>query len=276
MNYRHAYHAGNFADVVKHVLLTRLLHHLLGKEAPFRFVDTHAGLGLYDLSGPEAGRTGEWLGGIARLEAPLGPEAEALLGPYRAALDSVRTRHGPAAYPGSPALAREMLRRTDRAVLVERHPEDAAVLAARFNTVRNIKVLELDGWTALRSLIPPRERRGLVLIDPPYEEPDELAEAPRRLLRAHAKWPTGTFALWYPVKRPRDMDGALAPVAAAAGVASLRLELLVDRHGDPGRLNGCGLLVLNPPWTLAAQAGTLLPALAERLGAGRASDVRIL
>jgi 23S rRNA (adenine2030-N6)-methyltransferase len=264
MNYRHAFHAGNFADVMKHVLLTRILVHLRRKETPFRVVDTHAGIGRYDLAGDEADRTQEWRAGIGRLEEPLGTEAEALLAPYRDVLAAVRSRYGETIYPGSPAIVREMLRPGDRGVFVEMHPEDGALLAERFNGVTNAKVMGIDGWTALRSLIPPRERRGLVLIDPPFEEPDELAHAALRLRDAVRRWPTGIFAFWYPIKDPAETEAFMTRLEGATGRNMLRLELLVDRP-DGIRLAGSGLLIVNPPWHLAEEAGVLLPAFAERL-----------
>src|SRR5215212_10315120 len=206
MNYRHAFHAGNFADVFKHIILVRILSYLRRKEAPFRFIDTHAGIGLYDLFGEEAQRTGEWRDGLARLDGPLEPTAEALVTPYRDLLGAVRGRYGPHAYPGSPLVARELLRRQDRGVLVELHPADGAVLAERFNAVPNLKVLRLDGWTALHGLIPPKERRGLVLIDPPYEARDEFDRLTAQLARAVAKWPTGVYVVWYPIKDVAIVD----------------------------------------------------------------------
>jgi 23S rRNA (adenine2030-N6)-methyltransferase len=265
VNYRHAFHAGNFADVTKHVLLLRILVHLAGKEKGFRVVDTHAGIGLYDLGSSEAERTGEWRDGVGRMETPFEPEVEALLEPYRAVLAAVRRRHGASAYPGSPGILRERLRPQDRGVLVELHPDDHAVLAGRFNAVSNLKVLHLDGWTALHALIPPPERRGLVLIDPPYEEDGELDRLAAALARAVRKWPTGIYAGWYPIKAQPPVDRAAARLAEEISREILRLELLVDQPDDPGRLNGSGLFVVNPPWTLAREAETILPALALRL-----------
>ena len=264
MNYRHAFHAGNFADVMKHALLTRMLVHLRLKETPFRVVDTHAGIGRYDLAGEEAERTLEWRAGIGRLDEPFGPEVEALLAPYRDVLAGIRTRYGETVYPGSPAIIRELLRPADRAVFVEKHPDDGALLAERFNAVHNAKVMRMDGWTALRGLIPPKERRGLVLIDPPYEEPGELGRAALRLHDAVRRWPTGIFAFWYPIKDPAEIDRFVADAMTANARAMLRLELLVDKP-DGMRLAGSGLLVVNPPWRLAEEAGLLLPAFAERL-----------
>ncbi len=264
MNYRHAFHAGNFADVMKHALLTRILVHLRQKETPFRAIDTHAGIGRYDLEGDEAGRTLEWHAGIRRLVEPFGPEVEALLAPYRDVVAGVRARYGETVYPGSPAIIRELLRPADRAVFVEQHPEDGALLTERFNEVHNAKVMRMDGWIALRGLIPPKERRGLVLIDPPYEEPGELARAASRLSDAVKRWPTGIVAFWYPIKDPREVESFVAEAAAATARDMLRLELLVDQPNGI-RLAGCGLLVVNPPWHLAEEAGLLLPAFAERL-----------
>ncbi len=264
MNYRHAFHAGNFADVMKHALLARILVHLRGKDAAFRVVDTHAGIGRYDLAGDEAERTLEWRAGVGRIAEPFGPEVEAALAPYREVLAAIRARYGETVYPGSPAIIREMLRPGDRAVLVEKHPEDGALLAERFNQVQNAKVMRMDGWIALRGLIPPKERRGLVLIDPPFEEPGELARAGARLRDAVRRWPTGTFAFWYPIKDPAEIQAFLDETASLKVRDMLCLELLVDRP-DGVRLAGSGLLVINPPWRLADEAGILLPALAERL-----------
>ena len=264
MNYRHAFHAGNFADVMKHALLTRILWHLRQKETPFRAIDTHAGIGRYDLEGDEAGRTGEWHAGIGRLAEPFGPDVEALLAPYRDVVAGIRARYGETVYPGSPATIRELLRPADRAVFVEQHPEDGALLTERFNEVHNAKVMRMDGWIALRGLIPPKERRGLVLIDPPFEEPGELARAASRLSDAVKRWPTGIVAFWYPIKDPREVDAFVAEAVAGTTRDMLRLELLVDQPNGI-RLAGCGLLVVNPPWRLAEEAGLLLPAFAERL-----------
>lgn len=268
MNYRHAYHAGNFADCMKHALLARILLYLGQKEAPYRVIDTHAGIGLYDLAGIEAGKTLEWQDGIARLATPLAGEAEALLAPYRAALADVAARFGAARYPGSPMLASLLMRRQDRAIFVEKHPADVHLLEENLGRDRRLKVLELDGWTALKAMIPPVERRGVVLIDPPYEVEGELAHLGQALVEARRKWSGGIFAGWYPIKDLAAPE-ELADFLRAAGVPKiLRLEMLVDRADDASRLNGSGLIVINPPWTLAHEAEILLPALAERLARG--------
>lgn len=266
MNYRHAFHAGNFADVMKHVVLTRIITHLLRKPAPFRVIDTHAGIGLYDLTSDEATRTGEWRGGVARMGEAFAPEVETLLAPWRAVLAGIRARRGEAAYPGSPSLAREMLRPDDRAIFVEKHPEDRALLARRFSRAANVKVVELDGWLALGGFIPPPERRGLVLIDPPFEEPGEFARCGAQLRGAVRRWPTGVFALWYPVKHPGEVEGLARTLRSHLAAPTLRLELnLASATG--ARLVGSGMMIVNPPWTLEAEAATLLPALARRFDA---------
>lgn len=267
MNYRHAFHAGNFADVLKHLVLMRVLEHLRLKPAPFRAIDTHAGLGFYDLTAAEAGRTAEWVDGWGRLDAPFPEGVEALLAPYRAAVAAVRARHGATIYPGSPALIREALRAGDQGVFVELHPDDAEVLRTRFNGHARTKVLHLDGWTALNAMIPPPERRGLVLIDPPYEVPGEIDRLGAHLAKAVAKWPTGVFLAWYPIKTLAAVDRMAAALERALARPALRLDLMIDRPDDT-RLTGSGLIVVNPPWRLAGEAALFLPALAERLARG--------
>ncbi len=268
MNYRHAFHAGNFADGMKHALLVRILAYLQRKETPLRVIDTHAGIGLYDLAGDEAGRTGEWGEGIGRLDEAFSPDVEEILAPYRTVIAEVRARHGKTAYPGSPSIVRELLRRQDRGVFVELHPADCAVLSKAFNEVAKLKVMHLDGWTALHSLIPPKEKRWLVLIDPPYEQPNELERLGKELLAALAKWPTGVYAGWYPIKDAGPVDAVAARLHEESPRPGLRLEIYIDDPRVPNRLNGSGLFVLNPPWSLQQEAETLLPALAERLSRG--------
>ena len=210
MNYRHAFHAGNFADVMKHALLVRIIAYLQRKETPLRVIDTHAGPGLYDLAGDAAGRTGEWMAGIGRLEEAFAPGVEELLAPYRTIVADIRARHGQTIYPGSPGILREILRRQDRGVLVELHPADHKALSRAFNQVTNLKVLHLDGWTALNAMIPPRENRGLVLIDPPYEETNELDRLGSHIVDATRKWPNGVYAAWYPIKATDPIDTLVA------------------------------------------------------------------
>lgn len=265
MNYRHAFHAGNHADVLKHLVLARVLAHLCLKDKPFRALDAFAGLGVYDLEADEARRTGEWHEGWGRLAEPFPEPVEALLAPYRAAVAATRERHGPSTYPGSPAVIREFLRPADRGVFVELHPQDAATLKERYNSDSRTKVLQLDGWTAVNAQIPPPERRGLVLIDPPFEVPGEIERLGAHLLKAVAKWPTGIFLAWYPIKDAAAIDRMAAELDSRLRRPALRLDLLIERPDDPTRLAGSGLVVVNPPWRLAEEAHVFLPALAGRL-----------
>lgn len=275
MNYRHAFHAGNFADVIKHALLVLILSHLRRKETPFRVIDTHAGTGLYDLEAAAAERTGEWRDGVGRIEGPFPADVEALLAPYREILGKTRDRYGPAFYPGSPLIIRELLRPQDRAIVNEKHPSDGDLLAQCMSPERRVKVMRLDGWTALLALVPPPERRGLVVIDPPYEEPDELSKAAAHLGRAVQKWRTGIYALWYPVKAPGPVEAFAACLADRLAAPALRLELMVSAPSEGGGLAGSGMIVVNPPWTLAGHASLILPALAGRLARSGAGSYRI-
>jgi 23S rRNA (adenine2030-N6)-methyltransferase len=271
MNYRHAFHAGNFADVLKHAVLVRSLVHLRAKPAAFRVLDTHAGAGFYDLAGPEAGRSPEWRGGIDRLRtAPLGEAARNLLAPYLEAVAGFNKAGGLTRYPGSPMLVRAFLRTQDRLVACEMEPNAAGALARNLDGDRRCKAVALDGWTALNAFLPPKERRGLVLIDPPFEDAGDFAQLATALEGAHRKWAGGTYLMWYPIKDRREPH-ALARRLRRTGIAKiLRAELTADTSRDPGRLAACGLIVINPPWTLAAELADLLPELANVLSdAGR-------
>lgn len=266
MNYRHAFHAGNFADVLKHAVLMRVLEHLKTKQAPFRALDVHAGDGFYDLRADEAARTGEWIDGIGRLSDPLHPAAEAVLAPYRAALADLAPLGD--IYPGSPALIEHALREQDRAAFNERHPEAARRLRRLFGRDPRIALTELDAYTAWKAQTPPKERRGLVLVDPPFElagEFDRIATGAREMAR---KWSGGTLIAWYPIKDPRQIRGFEAAMQTSGFEKLLVIELHVDRSDAQGPLAATGLVIANPPFTLHAQLAVLLPALAERLARG--------
>lgn len=269
MNYRHGFHAGNFADVLKHVMLTRILTHLNAKDTPYRVVDTHAGAGRYDLGSEEALRTHEWKDGVARIDrSPLSPAVEALLKPWRDALAGARALYGEATYPGSPWLCQHMMRAQDRLIAAELHPLTQKKLEAAIGRDPRSKALAIDGWNALRANVPPKERRGLVLIDPPFEEKDEFERLEAELIAAHRKWPNGIYALWYPVKDRMAVANLLSAIMAAGIGRLLRLEIDVDRPEAAGGLSATGLLIVNPPWKLAEEARILLPALTERLAQG--------
>lgn len=267
MNYRHIFHAGNFADVFKHALLARVLTYLVQKAAPLRYIDTHAGLGLYDLAADEASRTEEWRDGIGRLDPKSAPPAVSeLIAPYLAAIGPFDAETGPRLYPGSPIIAQHLLRPQDRLTLCELHPEDETILRRNMGRDKRVKTVHIDGYMGLNAFVPPPERRGLVLIDPPFEARDEFEHMLATLAKAHRKWTTGTYMLWYPVKDRAAIARFSDALAALAIPRILQLHLFVDWTAIDGSLSGCGLVVVNPPFTLEQEAGILLPFLAERLG----------
>jgi 23S rRNA (adenine2030-N6)-methyltransferase len=267
MNYRHAFHAGNFADVVKHAVLARILVHLKEKPAGFRVLDTHAGAARYDLSGPEASRTGEWRDGIGRLlTASLEAEPARLLAPYLDVIAGFRRGGELACYPGSPLIVRAHLREQDRLTACELAPDAARALARNLAGDDRVTAVAIDGWTALNAYLPPKERRGLVLVDPAFEQTDEFAVLSDRVQKAYRKWRTGIYLLWYPIKGRREPD-ALARHLASSGITKiLRAELTAAAPDPDGRLAGSGLIIINPPWTLERELAVMLPALAAILG----------
>jgi 23S rRNA (adenine2030-N6)-methyltransferase len=258
MNYRHGYHAGNFADVVKHLALVAILLHLRKKETAFSVVDSHAGRGRYDLAGPEAGKTGEAQHGIARL-AELSGEMPEALSTY---LSLVKES---GAYPGSPLIAAELLRPQDRLTAIEKHPEEFAELENVLAPYRNCAAEQADGYTRTLKLLPPPSRRGLVLIDPPFESPDEFSTLAQTLRAAVGKFATGIFLIWYPIKSQADAD-AFAGEAMASGVAK---AMIIDAkiNAAEGKLGRAGLLVINPPYGLQAAIGEASAIIAPRLDA---------
>lgn len=279
MNYRHAYHAGNFADVLKHVVLVACLEHLKKKPAPFRVVDTHAGAGLYRLDTSETEATGEWRDGIGRLfdateggTASKGPFAS--LAPYLAEIVRANGAAGSplTVYPGSPVLTVGLLRAGDMLIANELHPEDNKTLTRHVGADRQVKVMALDGWIALKSTLPPPEKRGLVLIDPPFEQPGEFQRIAEGLKNGLDRFRPGIYLLWYPIKDIKPVQKFQRVIAEIAGHAHIETVLAVDlfvrapRH--PEVLNGCGLLVVNPPHTLQRDLTALGPALARLLQQG--------
>jgi 23S rRNA (adenine2030-N6)-methyltransferase len=271
MNYRHAFHAGNFADVMKHAVLARLITYLKRKPAAFRVVDTHAGSGRYALTGEEARRSPEWQAGIARLRAATLPaRAAELLAPYLEVIAAENPNGTLAHYPGSPLIARRLLRPQDRLSALELHPRDAATLGALFAGDVQVRVTALDGWLALNAYLPPKERRGLVLVDPPFELPGEWQRLVEGLARAHRKWATGLYMLWYPLKAPREVNAFVTDLKATGIPRLLRAELLVE-PALAGRFYGSGLILVNPPFLLEDELRVLLPALVAALGRDGAS-----
>jgi 23S rRNA (adenine2030-N6)-methyltransferase len=271
MNYQHAFHAGNFADVHKHVVLTRILDYLRQKPAAFRVIDTHAGAGRYNLSGNEAARSGEWRDGIARLfdarrsKGVDSNAAQALLAPYLQAVAALNPDGRLRLYPGSPLIVTALLRRSDRLIACELEPRAAASLKAALRGDPRAKALTMDGWTALNANIPPKERRGLVVIDPPYEESADFLRLSEALAQAHRKWPSGVYLMWYPIKT-REAPDALGRRLRRLEVRKiLRCELSLGPPPGEGVLAGSGLIVVNPPYPLEGQLRIILPALARLL-----------
>ncbi len=260
MNYRHAFHAGNFADCLKHALVVWLLRAMQRKATPLRVLDTHAGIGQYDLSAPEAQRTGEWLGGIGRLLD--GPE-EPALADY---LALVRAAGAPALYPGSPALVRALLRPGDHLLACELHPEDHALLRARFRGDAQVAVHLRDAWEALRALTPFPEKRGLVLVDPPFEQEGEFDRMAAGVALVNHRFRAAVQACWYPIKHRAPVRAFHAALKDSGVRDIVAAELWLREPTDPTRLNGCGLLVVNPPWQFEAEGGAMLAALLRRLG----------
>jgi 23S rRNA (adenine2030-N6)-methyltransferase len=268
MNYRHGYHAGNFADVLKHTALCELLRLLTAKDKKLFVLDTHAGAGGYDLSGSQARRTGEAETGIVRLAGLPRAGMPAAVVRYLAAVTAYDRKFGPAGgqlrrYPGSPRLVRAALRPGDRFIACELHPEEALLLKREFAGDRAVEVRQADGYKALKALLPPVERRGLVLIDPPFEMPDEYEHLLRALRQGVRRFATGCYAIWYPIKD----EAARALAADLAAFKPLVLELRLDGIA-PGKLAACGLAVINPPWRFEEAMREALPWVAAQLGPG--------
>ncbi|MSO85287.1 MAG: 23S rRNA (adenine(2030)-N(6))-methyltransferase RlmJ [Rhodospirillales bacterium] len=304
MNYRHAFHAGNFADVFKHAVLALIIEYLKRKSAPFALMDTHAGLGRYDLAAAEAERTGEWRDGIGRvLESFVGPPTGGTarlpgLASLFKAIAAVNGGKKPSAenpprwYPGSPRVARALMRKSDRLRCAELHPEDARALAGLFGGDAQVLVRHMDGYEAIRAWLPPPERRGVVLIDPPFEQRDEFKLLLKGLGDGHRRFATGTFVLWHPIKDRAPVEAFHQALVGSGIKRILAAELLLRppggarrpnkklgaenaagslgigafAPGDPERLNGCGLIVVNPPWRLDQDLAELVAGLRAILG----------
>ncbi|WP_210396222.1 23S rRNA (adenine(2030)-N(6))-methyltransferase RlmJ [Motiliproteus sediminis] len=268
LSYRHGFHAGNHADVLKHLVLVRCLQYLVQKPKPVCYLDTHAGGGAYSLADARAQKTGEYRDGIGRLW-----QCDHLPSPLQAYHDQVAIFCGASldAYPGSPVLAAQLLRDVDRLLLNELHSSEQQVLKQRFAADRRVRVIEGDGYVGGLAALPPKERRGLVLIDPPYEIKSDYERVVKWLKDAHRRFATGIYALWYPVVDRARID-RLQQAIKASGIARIDLyELCVAPDTSPG-MGGSGMVVINPPWQLRAEMEITLPWLAERLapeGGGR-------
>lgn len=287
MNYRHIYHAGNFADIFKHIVLTLIIGYLQRKPAAFRFIDTHAGAGLYNLRSEAANKTAEWQNGIGRFLAALSPdlaagallaapaalgETGALLAPYLQALAAVNKDGSLHYYPGSPLFARRCLRRQDRLTAVELHQDEYQNLKQHFIGDYQSRILHLDGRLALKALLPPKEKRGLILVDPPFEQPDEFLAMAAGLGQALRRFAHGTYMLWYPLKDYAAVSRFAAMALQNSAAPVLQAELRLRRPSSAPRLDGSGLMLVSPPYILAEQLRQLEPlllrAFAEDSGAG--------
>ena len=270
MNYRHAFHAGNHADVFKHVMLLALIEALKLKDTPFVVLDTHAGRGRYALHDNPARKTGEADAGVARV---LGARTDSVaIKRYQDALRHCNPDGGLRIYPGSPMLSAMTLRDDDRLVCYETQPDEARALTALFARDRRVHVQTGDGYAAIKSLLPPKPRRGLVFIDPPYETQEaEFGAVLAALGEGLQRWPQGIFAVWFPIKQRRSLQRFLRAVAKLPAQDILLAELLIRPDDSPLRLNGSGMLVLNPPWKLDAEIAAALPSLTAELGEAGAS-----
>ncbi|MGA8048645.1 MAG: 23S rRNA (adenine(2030)-N(6))-methyltransferase RlmJ [Burkholderiales bacterium] len=274
--YRHQFHAGNFADVFKHALLVRLLLALRRKDKPFVYLDTHAGIGRYDLKHAWAQKNAEFRTGIERIfeHGPIPP----LVAPY---LDTVRAENPDGRlryYPGSPLIARSLLRAGDRAVLSELNKKDCAALQALFAGDRQVVVHLMDGYQALKAQLPPTERRGLVLIDSSFDRAREFERLAEALQAAHQRWATGVYALWFPLMEPAAMRAFERQIAASGIRRILWLDLRLSSKREAGKLAGCGMVVVNPPYGFAEEAASILDWLRRVLAptGGGAAHCRVL
>ncbi len=268
MNYRHAFHAGSHADVLKHIVLARIIEHLKRKDKPFRVFDAHAGIGVYALDGPEAQKTGEWQGGVGKIQEAFAPEVEALIAPYRQVLAGLNPDGGFLRCPGSPEVIARLLRPKDRFTLNELHPDDHAALRDRYYIDARAGITGIDATVLMKANLPPPERRGLVLIDPPYEVKNERELALDALRFGIRRFATGIFMIWYPVKGDDFAEQICAAFQNLGLPAMLKAELRVRESFKGGGLAGSGLIIVNPPWGLEAELKVIVPALAARLGIG--------
>ncbi len=270
MNYRHGFHAGNFADVLKHLALVRALIALTKKDAPLRYIDTHAGAGRYDLTNDIAGRSPEWRYGIGRvLGASRASDIQALLEPYLALMPGHLPGEILTAYPGSPAIAQALLRRQDAIALCDLNPDEASALTANLRKDARLRIAVVDGYVALNAYVPPKERRGLVLIDPPFEAEQERRRLVDALTKAVRKWPQGCYLVWRPIKDRQEDQAFLEEIKSLGRPNVLNLELDVGRAAPPApQLRRTGLIVVNPPYGLAGELEKLLAYLTPLLARG--------
>lgn len=277
MNYRHIYHAGNFADVVKHIILSRVILYMQRKDAAFRVLDTHAGIGLYDLSSEEAQKTGEWRTGIGLImeaAAKVPKDVKPLIEPYLEAVRSFNSEEGIQQYPGSPLLTRKLLRNQDRMTALELHPDDFETLQTHFEGDYQARITHLDGWLGLKSHMPPKERRGVTLVDPPFEVFHEFFNLLKGMQDANSRFSSGTVLMWYPIKNRQACDEFRSELYKTKIPAILDVSLEIrPQKGRVNTFDGTGMAILNPPYALEKELKLIVPwlknILEENKGSGQ-------
>ncbi|EMZ1489998.1 23S rRNA (adenine(2030)-N(6))-methyltransferase RlmJ [Vibrio cholerae] len=263
LSYRHSFHAGNHADVLKHIVQSLILNSLQQKEKPFVYHDTHSGVGRYDLTHEWSEKTGEYKQGIARVWQQDNIPAE--LDSYLDAIRQLNQGETLRYYPGSPRVARAHLREQDRMVLTELHPSDYPLLEQEFHRDRQVSIYKEDGFARLKASLPPQERRGLVLIDPPYELAKEYRDVVRAIAQSYKRWATGIYAIWYPVVNRCDIDDMLEGLQGLEIRKILQIELGFAPDTNERGMTASGMIVINPPWTLESQMQTILPFLKQAI-----------
>ncbi|MGC9458572.1 23S rRNA (adenine(2030)-N(6))-methyltransferase RlmJ [Vibrio genomosp. F10] len=263
LSYRHSFHAGNHADVVKHIVQSLILNALQQKEKPFVYHDTHSGVGRYDLTHEWSEKTSEYKQGIARLWAQenIPEDIQSYLDAIKQLNDSDTLRY----YPGSPCVARAHLRPQDRMVLTELHPSDYPLLEQEFHRDRQVRIYKEDGFQRLKGSLPPKERRGLVLIDPPYELAKEYRDVVTAIAQSHKRWATGIYAIWYPVVNRCDIEDMIEGLEGLGIRNILQIELGVSPDTNERGMTASGMIVINPPWKLESQMKEILPFLKEAI-----------
>jgi 23S rRNA (adenine2030-N6)-methyltransferase len=264
LSYRHSFHAGNFADVHKHLVLTVLLDYLTRKETPLCYIDTHSGAGCYDLEDKPAMKNQEYKNGVFRLLANR-KHAPDIAQTYFQIIDQLNSSGNTKYYPGSPHIAANLLRGADRLVLTELHSSDYPLLKQHFKEDKRVAVHHQNGYQSLKAFIPPKEKRGLILIDPAYELADEFKRVSKEVIQAYRKWPTGCYAVWYPILLRSTIDNFEQSIIASGIKKILVSEICIHRDDVPRRLNGSGMLIINPPWRSEETLHDLQPWLLNQL-----------
>lgn len=263
LSYRHSFHAGNYADVLKHSVQSLIIEALKQKDKPFLYLDTHSGAGRYYLKSDHATKTGEYLEGIARIWQR--DDIPELLAPYISAVKAVNRGPQLFHYPGSPLIAQHLLRAQDRMLLTELHPSDFPLLRSEFSRDERATAKRTDGYPQLKSQLPPKERRALVLIDPPYELKEDYQRVVEAIIEGHKRFATGVYAIWYPVVLRQNIKRMLRQLEETGIRRIMQIELGIKPDSDHRGMTASGMIVINPPWQLESQMQTLLPWMTEAM-----------